>query len=136
MSYSLVYAPTKNLFTFLKNSSFKNASTDRIVGEINAKSKFIKEDIIGFQNRCDLVHNVKTPLFEIEENYSNDLKSTNEGPTYKNVYASHIIGPLLIRNPYFLDYILEKICKEKKLKYKSLDETSKTAYKKYLENFS
>lgn len=121
---------------YLKNSNFKNASTDRIVGEVNAKSKFIKEDIIGFQNRCDLVHNVKTPLFEIEENYSNDLKSTNEGFTYKNVYASHIIGPLLIRNPYFLDYILEKICKEKKLKYKSLDETSKTAYKKYLENFS
>ena len=121
---------------YLKDSNLKNASTDRIVGEVSAKSKFVKDKIIGFQNRCDLVHNVKTPLFEIDENYSNDLQSNNEGFTYKNVFASHIIGPLLIRNPHFLDYILEKICKEKKLKYKSLDETSKTAYKKYLENFS
>lgn len=120
---------------YLKDSTIKNASTDRIVGETKATTKLVKDKIIGFQNRCDLVHNVKTPLFKIDENYSNDLKSNNEGFTYKNVYATHIIGPLLIRNPHFLDYILEKLCKEKNLKYKSLDETAKIAYKKYLENF-
>ena len=114
----------------------KNASTDRIVGEVSAKCKFVKDKIIGFQNRCDLVYDVKTPLFEIDENYSNDLNSCNEGFTYKNVYATHIIGPLLIRNPHLLDYILNKLCEEKNLKYKSQDETAKDAYKKYLENFS
>jgi CobQ-like glutamine amidotransferase family enzyme len=121
---------------YLKDSNLKNASTDRIVGEVSANSKLVEDKIIGFQNRCDLVHNVKTPLFQIDENYSNDLKSNNEGFTYKNVYATHIIGPLLIRNPHLLDYILDKLCKEKKIKYNSLDATSKTAYKKYLENFS
>ena len=121
---------------YLKDSNLKNASTDRIVGEVSATCDLVKDKIIGFQNRCDLVHNVKTPLFETSDNYSNDLVSSGEGFTYKNVYASHIIGPLLIRNPHLLDYILDKLCKEKKLKYKSLDETSKTAYKKYLENFS
>ena len=54
---------------------------------------------------------------------------------FKNVYATHIIGPLLIRNPYFTNYILNKLCEEKELKYKSLDELSIKAYKKYLENF-
>lgn len=120
---------------YLKNSTIKNASTDRIVGEVKATTKLVKEKIIGFQNRCDLIHNVKTPLFKTEENYSNNLKNKDEGFTYKNVYATHIIGPLLIRNPHFLDYILEKICKEKNLKYKSLDKTAEIAYKKYLENF-
>lgn len=120
---------------YIKDANLNNASKDRIVGEIKAKTKLIKEEIIGFQNRCDLVYNIKTPLFKINQNYSNDLKDENEGFIYKNVYATHIIGPLLIRNPYLLDYILEKICKEKKLEYKSLDETSKIAYKKYLENF-
>ena len=120
---------------YLTETNLKNASKNRIVGEVKAKTNLIKKEIIGFQNRCDLVHNVRTPLFETTENYSNDLKGTDEGFTYKNVYATHIIGPILIRNPYFLDYILENICKEKKLKYKSLDETAKQAYKKYLENF-
>lgn len=120
---------------YIKNINLKNASTDRIVGESYATTKFTKEKIIGFQNRCDLVYDVKTPLFKTNENYSNDLTNDNEGFTTKNVYATHIIGPLLIRNPHFLDYILEKLCKEKNLKYKSLDTTAKTAYKKYLENF-
>ena len=117
----------------ISESKFKNASTDRIVGEISATTKLIDKKIIGFQNRCDLNYNIKTPLFKIEEKFSNDSKSKNEGFTQNNVYATHIIGPLLIRNPYFTDYILEKLCKEKNLKYKSMDDLAIKAYKKYLE---
>lgn len=120
---------------YLTETNLKNAAKNRVVGEIKASTNLIEETIIGFQNRCDLVFNVKTPLFKTQQQYSNDLTNEEEGFTYKNVYATHIIGPILIRNPYFLDYILNKMCNDKNLKYKSLDETAKTAYKKYLENF-
>lgn len=120
---------------YIKESTFKNASTTRIVGEVKATSKLIKETIIGFQNRCDIIHNITTPLFEVEEKYSNDGTDNNEGFKYKNVYATHTIGPLLIRNPYFTDYILKNLCKDKDLKFKIEETTSKKAYKKYLENF-
>ena len=121
---------------FINESTFKNASSDRIVGEVNGTTKLIKEKIIGFQNRCDLNYGIKTPLFKVDEKFSNDTESKNEGFTYKNVYATHIIGPILIRNPYLLDYILEKTCEKKKLEYKSLDDLAIKAYKKYLENFN
>ena len=120
---------------FINESTFKNASSDRIVGEVKASTKLIKDKIVGFQNRCDLNYNVKNPLFKVEEKYSNDLTNQNEGFNYKNVFATHIIGPLFIRNPYLIDYLLNKICNNKKLNYKSLDELSIKAYKKYLENF-
>lgn len=120
---------------FINESTFKNASSDRIVGEIKGSTKLIKDKIIGFQNRCDLNFDIKSYLFETDEKYSNDLTNTHEGFMFKNVYATHIIGPLLIRNPYFTNYILNKLCEEKELKYKSLDELSIKAYKKYLENF-
>ena len=120
---------------YLTETNLKNAAKNRVVGEIKASTNLIEQTIIGFQNRCDLVFNVKTPLFKTQQQYSNDLTNEEEGFTYKNVYATHIIGPILIRNPYFLDYILNKMCNDKNLKYKSLDETAKTAYKKYLENF-
>lgn len=124
-------------YTKLSNSfDFKNASTDRIVGEVTCTTTLIKEKIIGFQNRCDQNFNIKDSLFTIDEKYSNDGLNNQEGFTYKNVYATHIIGPLLIRNPYLTDYLLNKVCKSKKLKYKSLDITAKEAYKKYLENFN
>ena len=118
---------------FITESTFKNASTDRIVGQIEGTTSLIKEKIIGFQNRCDLNYNITTPLFELDEKYSNDLTNKNEGFTYKNVYATHIIGPLLIRNPFFTDYLLKEICKQKKLKITKNDNTSINAYKKYLE---
>lgn len=120
---------------FISESTFKNASADRIVGEVHASCKLIDEKIIGFQNRCDLNYGIKSNLFKTDVKYSNDGENTKEGFTYKNVYATHIIGPLLIRNPYFTDYLLKELCKNKKLKYKSLDKDSINAYKKYLENF-
>ena len=120
---------------FINESTFKNASSDRIVGEIKGTTKLIKDKIIGFQNRCDLNYDIKSYLFKVDEKYSNDLTNNNEGFNYKNVYATHIIGPLLIRNPYLTDYLLNKLCESKDLKYKSLDELSIKAYKKYLENF-
>ena len=118
---------------FINERTFKNASKDRIVGQIEATTKIINNKIIGFQNRCDINNNVKNPLFKIDNNFSNDLKSNNEGFTYKNVYATHIIGPLLIRNPYLTDYILRSICKKKNLEYKTSDKLSIKAYEKYLE---
>ena len=121
---------------FINESIFENASTDRIVGEIKAKTKLIKQEIIGFQNRCDLNINVKTPLFKIDKKFSNDLENENEGFTYKNVYATHIIGPLLIRNPYLTDYILSNLCKDKKLKYEVSDQLSIDAYNKYINNLN
>lgn len=121
---------------YITEASFKNASSDRIVGEIKGKTKLIKETIIGFQNRCDYIYNVKTPLLEVDEKFSNDGTNNKEGFTYKNVYATHTIGPLLIRNPYLTDCILKSICKTKKLDYKIEKTTAKEAYKKYLENFN
>lgn len=121
---------------YITNISFKNASSDRIVGEITGKTNLIKEKIIGFQNRCDYVYNVSTPLLKVDEKYSNDGTNNNEGFIYKNVYATHTIGPLLIRNPYLTDYLLDKICKNKKLNYKKNNTPLKEAYKKYLDNFN
>ena len=121
---------------FINESIFENASTDRIVGEIKAKTKLINQEIIGFQNRCDLNLNIKTPLFKIDKKFSNDLENENEGFTYKNVYATHIIGPLLIRNPYLTDYILSNLCKDKKLKYEVSDQLSIDAYNKYINNLN
>jgi len=121
---------------FTDSSTFKNASADRIVGEVIADTSLIKYKVIGFQNRCDLNINIKNSLFKVNTKYSNDTKSKNEGFVYKNVYATHLIGPLFIRNPYLLDYFLSKICKDKKLKFKYQDKTSIEAYKKYLSNFS
>ena len=108
----------------------------RIVGSVVMSMTGIKEKIIGFQNRCDIISDIDTPIFKTDIKYSNDGTNNNEGFNYKNVYATHLIGPLFIRNPYLLDYFLKKVCESKNLKYESLDKTAINAYKKYLSNFN
>lgn len=130
-----------NIFDFetkyIDSKIFKNAGGNRIVGECIAETDLINKKIIGFQNRGTINLNISNALFKTKEIYSNDLISIDEGFNYKNLYASHIIGPLFIRNPYLLDYFIEKILTEKKVKFTPNDKSAaKIAYKKYLENFN
>lgn len=128
-----------NYYTVLTNELLFNneASVNRIVGEVISTSKLIDKKIIGFQNRCDRVYKIKDEFLKVQNNYSNDETSNKEGFVYKNLYATHLIGPLFIRNPYLTDYFLTNICKNKKLKFVvEKDSTSKKAYKKYLDNIT
>ncbi|MBQ3142141.1 MAG: hypothetical protein IJB82_01385 [Bacilli bacterium] len=131
-----------NIFDFYtKINTIKdlhNASTFRIVGETVAKTNLIKEPIIGFQNRAGTIYDNNYPLFEIVHGTGDKPNDIWEGFKYKNFYGTHIIGPLFIRNPYFTNYFITNIIKEKNKNYKLKlinNSIEVKAYKKYLENF-
>lgn len=110
----------------------------RITESVLATTKFIKYPIIGFQNRCGHTYYTETPLFKIKEGTGTSLNQDFEGFQYKNFYATYILGPLLIRNPYFTNYLVKKLISSKNKKYKfklinNIDEVK--AYNAYLENF-
>lgn len=125
--------PALNIFPYTsKHEDF------RIVGSIVFKTKLIKEKIVGFQNRCGVILNTDKPLFKVIEGTGSTIGSSVEGYTYKNFYGTYAFGPLLIRNPYFTNYILKNVMKSKnkKYKFKVLNNISEIkAYNKYLENF-
>ena len=43
-------------------------------------------------------------------------REEENGFTYKNVYATHLIGPLLIRNPYFMQYYIKRLLNKEDIK--------------------
>ena len=111
----------------------------RIVGSVISKTKLIKDKIIGFQNRCGITYEIDKPLFKVIEGTAACPNTTKEGYKYNNFYASYIIGPLFIRNPYFTNYIIKNVMKSKnkKYKFKMFNRTTEIkAYNKYLENFN
>lgn len=61
---------------------------------------------VGFLNRCDVVHGVETPLFSLEMGKGNDGNGPAEGFVQGGFYATHLIGPLLVKNPHLLNYIV------------------------------
>lgn len=112
--------------------NFESKTTDRIVGEQVFKSDIIKETIIGFQNRFSS-NNIKDDyLFEVIKGTGNDSESKVEGIHKNNFFGTYLLGPILIRNPYFKDALLKYIGIDK-VNTKLVDYK---AYHKYLKNFN
>ena len=104
----------------------------RIVGEQILKFKKTNEDIIGFYNRSSKLKNIhEKKLFDVVDGYK-----TFEGIKHKNFYGTYLLGPILIRNPHFTEYLVQKICKQQNVSYKQIDNTLElNAYKQYKNNF-
>lgn len=87
-------------------------------------SNFIDEKFIGYVNKCSKISEVTCPLFNVEMGLGNDNTVSTEGYTHKNVYATELIGPIFVRNPYFLQYIIKKLYSMKDEKLNNLPDMS------------
>ena len=65
-----------------------------------------KQGVVGFLNRCDKVEGVTTPLFFLRMGKGNDGVSPAEGFRHENVFATHLTGPLLVKNPHLLNFFV------------------------------
>ncbi len=95
----------------------------RYVEELNITNNYIKDNIIGLTNRYGYIKNTKNPLYE------------DKGIKDNNLYATSLIGPIMVKNPLFLEYFLKELIKskDKKFKFKKFDlELEKKAYKEFI----
>ena len=69
-----------------------------------------KRELVGFINKCSTIKGITTPLFEVKMGLGNENKGKTEGMVYKNFFGTHLTGPMLIKNPYFLQELASKLC--------------------------
>lgn len=105
---------------------------ERIVGEQYYKTDLISHNVIGFQNRTNIMSDNGDNLFKVIQGvgYNYDIKY--EGIHDNNFYGTYLLGPLLVRNPYLCDYFVKEICNYLEIEYKKPD-TNTLAYKAYNE---
>lgn len=118
--------------------NFKAKHIDfRIVGEQVYTTTLIDKLIIGFQNRDSVIYDVKeNNLFEVTNGTGYEPNINKEGIIKNNFYGTYLLGPLLIRNPYLLEYFVKKLLKSKNIEYKKIKQgVSYIAYEEYLKNF-
>lgn len=92
----------------------------RKMEEVYIDGVITKHKILGFINNNSYIDRIDYPLFK------------DEGIKYNNFYATYILGPILVRNPEFLMYLLNKLT-GKKLKYDLKLEIK--AYNEFVKNF-
>ena len=82
----------------------------RFVEDVYGTTDLYSQPVVGFMNKCADISGVETPLLtSLELGYGNDGPKTPEGFRFKNVLASELTGPILVKNPRLLDKVVEAI---------------------------
>ena len=123
-----------NLFDFKTTKS-----SSRIVSECVFNYENTYEKVLGFENHENEMSNTSNPLFTVEQAFGYNRLSKVEGIHENNFYGTYLIGPLLSRNPVFLEYFVRQLVlnKDKNFEFKSFDlEIEKKAHDNYIKKYS
>lgn len=83
----------------------------RVVGDVYGHTDLFPEAVVGFMNKCGVVSGVETPLLTgLDLGFGNEREKGPEGFHWKNVFASQLTGPLLVKNPRLLETVAAAIC--------------------------
>ena len=85
---------------------------ERIVTDSLCTTLLCGGDIIGFVNKASLTTGATSPLFDVKQGSGNGKDDNNEGVHYGNFYGTHLIGPVLIRNPQLCEYFADMLIKK------------------------
>ena len=82
-------------------------SQKRTVGDVYGHSDVCQDAVVGFMNKSSILTGVENPLLAaLDLGFGNETKGGAEGIHYKNVFGSHLTGPLLVKNPRLLDAVI------------------------------
>lgn len=93
------------LFDFTVKEGAERIVTDSVV-------EFEGKKIIGFVNKASQIYGDVKQFFSVKQGAGNSDSSPNfEGIHIGNFYGTHIIGPLLIRNPIIAEHFADLLTK-------------------------
>lgn len=101
----------------LRLADFTTVETDRRApGDVIATPALWDASFpaVGFMNKCSVTHGAATPLFrDLPLGFGNESEHGPEGYVSGNVFATHLTGPVLVKNPSFLDLLIRRLFAQK-----------------------
>lgn len=92
-------------------ADFTTVETDkRTPVDVIAQPVLWDAPAVGFMNKCSATAGIASPLFgELRLGFGNDRERGPEGYVSGNLFATHITGPVLVKNPDFTDLIIRRL---------------------------
>ena len=79
-------------------------------GDVIAHTSLLDRPVVGFMNKCSVTSGVGAPLFDaLTLGFGNEADKGPEGYVDGNVFATHLTGPVLVKNPHFTDLLIRRI---------------------------
>ena len=102
-------------FDALAVADFTTQESDKRIGEdIIAVPVLWNEPVVGFMNKCSVTKGINTPLFSaLSLGFGNEQSGGAEGYVSGNVIATHVTGPVLVKNPAFTDLVIRRLFEAK-----------------------
>ena len=96
-------------------AGFTTTETDRRTpGDVIALPSLWEAPVVGFMNKCSLTTGVDSPLFpSLSLGLGNEKEQGSEGYVSGDLFATHLTGPVLVKNPDFLDFLVRRIFERK-----------------------
>ncbi len=94
---------------------------NNLVSEIYAKAEFLNDYVLGFKNQDSIIHTNEKCFLDIIQGYGLNEDEKKEGFFINNFIGTYVIGPLLVRNPELLVYLVKRIIDSKHNNYKYVD---------------
>lgn len=96
-------------------AQFTTVETDRREPEdVIAHCPLWPSPVVGFMNKCSRTCGVTAPLFDsLKLGFGNEEKLGPEGYVEGSLFATHITGPVLVKNPEFTDLLITRLFRAK-----------------------
>ena len=96
-------------------ADFTTVETDkRDPGDVIARTPLLDRPVVGFMNKCSVTRGVGTPLFDaLNLGFGNEADKGAEGYADGNMFATHLTGPVLVKNPEFTDFLIRRVFETK-----------------------
>lgn len=101
-----------NVYDGLAIDSFTTVEQNvkRIQSDCYANTSIIDTPVVGYVNKSSSITGITTPLFEMLYGPGNNEKTNKEGYHKNNIIGTYVIGPVLVKNPKFMDYLVNLLC--------------------------
>lgn len=82
---------------------------DRYTGDAIVRHPELDKPLVGFFNKCEEWEGSVTPLFHTVMGKGDFPGETAEGFVSHNFLGTHLIGPVLVKNPHFHNWLLRRL---------------------------
>jgi len=92
-------------------ADFTTVETDqRDPEDVIAHTALLDAPVVGFMNKCSRTSGVTNPLFDgLKLGLGNEKEKSAEGHVNGNLFATHITGPVLVKNPHMAHLVMERL---------------------------